>query len=79
MNDFFCPLPIEIDFIRWASVITEELSQYNIGIPTSEDTWLSWALQVYEVLDLEAEGMPNPNGFSEWRSWAERLSDIAQG
>jgi len=78
-TNFFVPVPIGIDFMRWAGVVTEELAQYNVGIPESEDKWLSWALRVYEILDLEAEGLPNPNGFDDWQSWAQRLSDIAQG
>lgn len=79
MNTLFFPLPQNISFQRWASMVSEELSQYNIGIPTSEDAWLSWALGLYEISELEAEGLPNPNGFSDWRSWAERLSTVANG
>lgn len=79
MTNFSFPIPVYIDFMRWASVVTEGLAQYNIGIPESEDAWLSWALRVYEILDLESEGLPNPTGFSDWQSWAQRLSDIAQG
>lgn len=78
-NALFFPSPINISFIRWASIVTEELSQYNVGIPESEDAWLSWALQVYNVNDLAEEGIPNPNGFITWDSWAARCVDIAQG
>ena len=73
------PIPINIDFMRWASVVTEELSQYNVRTPDSEDTWLSWALSVYEINDLAAEGLPDPHGFDNWQSWAARCTDIATG
>jgi len=78
-NDFLIPNPIGLDFIRWASVVTEELSSYNVSIPASEDTWLSWALQVFNINDLVEQGVPDPYGFSEWRAWAARVADVAQG
>jgi len=79
MTQFNIPLPENIDFIHWASVVNEELALYNVGIPLDEDAWVSWALNVCDVLDLVAEGLPNPLGFDDWRTWAARFSDIAQG
>lgn len=78
-DTFFFPIPKNIDFFRWASVVNEELSQYNVSIPASEDTWLSWALQVYNVNDLAEGGVPNPLGFRTWQAWAAECADIAQG
>lgn len=69
------PDPRFISFNQWASVVSEELSQYNIVIPDSEDTWVSWALSVVEINDLAAEGLPDPHGFDDWQTWAMRLTD----
>lgn len=79
MSDFQIPEPKNIDFLRWASVVTEELALYNIAIPVSEDAWAPWALRVCNVLNLEEEGLPSPVGFDNWRAWAERFFEIAQG
>lgn len=78
-DTFFIPEPIGLDFMRWASVVTEELSVYNVSIPASEDSWKSWALQVYNVNDLVEQGVPEPQGFDNWRAWAARVAEIAQG
>lgn len=69
------PIPRNISFHQWASVVTEELSQYNIATPGSEDAWASWALSVFEINDLAAEGLPDPHGFDNWQTWAARLTD----
>jgi len=76
---FICPNPYGLPFERWASIVNEELSLYNISMPVSENAWAFWATKICEILDLSAEGMPSPEMYSDWRGWAEKLTEIAQG
>lgn len=73
----FFPEPRNIDFLRWASAATEELSKYNIATPCDEKEWKSWAINIYNIDDIQ--GIPNPIGFDDWESWAAIFFDVAQG
>lgn len=67
------PLPYGLEFVEWAIYATEQLAEYGIAPPTSEDEWATWANALFSVPDLVAQGIPQPIGFANWREWAERF------
>jgi hypothetical protein len=66
------PVPQGTPFMRWASVVTELLSTYNIAQPVSEATWRSWAFGVTGIPLITASDVPDPAQFPDWRAWAVR-------
>jgi hypothetical protein len=68
--------PRYADFMRWASVFTEQLANTNISNPVSEEAWASWASQLYDINNLASQGLPHPKGFSNWQAWAMQCSNI---
>lgn len=72
MIDVDIPDPRGLSFERWASLLTEELAQYNVPGP-AEGQWFSWACALFSSPDLEELGLPDPRGFSDWQGWAERV------
>jgi hypothetical protein len=76
---FFVPDPRYMDFVRWASVLNEELSQYNLAIPTSVDDWKSWAMRLVSTPDLSADAYPDPSSYEDWRDWAAQVALLSSG
>ncbi len=73
------PEPRGISFITWANVVTGELSQYNVSIPSADEAWQVWATKLVNIPELSAEGLPNPNEFQEWPQWAAGVFTVLQG
>lgn len=73
------PEPRAITFFAWACMVTAELSQYNVGIPSQSEPWAAWALKLVNIPELAAEGLPNPTEFSEWPLWAAGVFTVLQG
>lgn len=65
--------PRGLTFERWASLLAEALSEYNIPNPADEDSWFGWACTLFGAPDLVSLGLPDPRGFTGWREWAETL------
>lgn len=63
--------PRNMDFMRWASLLTEELSTYNVPSPVDEESWASWAVSLFNSPNLVSLGLPDPRGFANWQDWAE--------
>ncbi len=74
--DGLLPDPNTTDFMRWAAVVTELGSQYNLSEPESEEFWQNWAVQFSGLTDTAADEVPDPYGFSDWRDWASRWVQI---
>ena len=72
------PNPQNISFNQWGAILIEELSVYNIANVPSEDLWISWAQSVVDNPDLESQGLPRPEVFSDWRGWASRICQALQ-
>lgn len=71
------PDPQTTPYVRWASLVVELLSEYNLSDPIAEDGWQSWAVQLLGLSDDTAsDEVPDPYGFSNWRDWAARWIQI---
>lgn len=68
--------PYVVDFVRWAAVLAEDLAQYNVPNPATEDLWASWANEFCGIPEIAELGVPNPEVFSDWRSWAAATSQV---
>lgn len=57
--------------------MTPLLDQFgSIVIYRAGDDWRQWALNVCTLLPLSQDAV-NPYGFSDWKSWAIRFSEVA--
>jgi hypothetical protein len=65
------PLPVGIKFAQWGSLVAEQLAEYGILAPSSEEAWQDWAAALLYVPDLAS--IPDPYGFDSWDIWASRL------
>lgn len=65
--------PMNTEFMRWASDLTEQLSSYNVPNPVSEDLWTVWASFICALPVIAELGVQNPSTFGSWREWASRL------
>ncbi len=77
MIAFDVPDPRGLSFTRWASLLTEGLAAYNVPSPV-EDEWFGWACALFSSPDLAQQGLPDPRGFADWQSWAERVFQALQ-
>lgn len=70
------PDPATTTLTRWAAVVVELLSDYNLSELIEEARWQSWAAQLCGLTDTAADEVPDPYGFSDWRAWAARWLQI---
>lgn len=71
-------LPIDpraIDVVRWASETTTVLLPYGF-VPVLRDPaqWQQWARYVLLIPAVAGLGTPRPEGYSDWRKWAEAFN-----
>jgi len=65
------PQPQGLQFVPWGSLAAEQLAEFGILAPVSEDTWKEW---VYTLLMIpELDFIPDPTAFTDWREWASRV------
>lgn len=64
------PNPLSVSFRTWSGYLSEQLAQYNVPSPVNEDLWKTWALALYSTPEIFERGLPNPQMFVDWRSWA---------
>jgi hypothetical protein len=67
------PDPQGISFNDWGARVTEEFAQYGVPVPFAEDRWKDWACSLFHVDSLVRRGIPAPDGFNDWRLWAQRF------
>lgn len=61
--------PRGMSFIAWADKIVEST---NYDIPrASRVGWQQWAAEVLEIPSIAAQQPPRPEGYPDWRMWAE--------
>lgn len=68
----FLPQPQGLLFSDWAAQVAEQLSQYGVSGPNSDD-WKTWACALFYVPQLAGQNIPEPHGFTDWSSWASRF------
>jgi hypothetical protein len=71
MTAIAIPSPLGIKFVDWGSLAAEQLAEYGISAPSSEEAWKDWACRLLYVPDLAA--VPSPIGFKTWQDWASRF------
>jgi len=65
--------PNGINFVDWASSLVIDLPDLDIPVINDEDEWKQWALFVIEENKLGQ--FPLPENFSNWREWANYLTN----
>lgn len=60
----------------WANQIALDLDNYGaFGRLDDPEKWQDWAVQFLNNTSL-GRNLPNPYDFTDWREWAERLSQL---
>lgn len=65
------PSPYGLEFMVWASLVTEALARYGVRAPVSPDAWQDWAASL--LYQPELASIPSPDGFADWPQWASRV------
>jgi hypothetical protein len=68
--------PRHLSWNEWASLMVEAYAGQQLSIPDSEDNWKEWASGFNGIGLFGNDGVPNPNNFATWQSWAEALVGI---
>jgi hypothetical protein len=68
--------PNTLSFLRWARLLVEGLSEYNVPNPVSEDLWVEWATNFVAVPEIAQLGVPDPRTFGDWRTWATNVTQV---
>lgn len=74
----FLPEPDGISFDDWGARVTEEFAQCGVPVPFNESLWRDWACSLFYVSTLTSKGIPSPDGFPDWRSWARRFLECVR-
>jgi hypothetical protein len=70
------PNPYEMDLLDWASATMYSLTNYvNVAPLEDPSQWQSWGQILVNAPTLGLLSPPNPYDFTDWRPWAERVSD----
>lgn len=63
--------------LDWTSAMTPLLDPFgSVMIHRAGEDWRQWALNVSTLLGLSQDTV-NPYGFSDWKDWAIRFSEVA--
>lgn len=65
-------MPIGMQLSDWADRLVYDLSAYDAFAPLIGDDWKTWAAQFARNSAIGYQ-VPNPDQFTEWQDWAERL------
>lgn len=68
--------PRGVTFMRWASLLSESLAQYNVPSPVSEGLWQEWATTLLAVPEITELGVASPSAFRDWRVWAQQFLQV---
>ncbi len=67
-------LPHAMSFRDWTDAITRQLAIFGtIPRVDRDDEWQRWGSNLLSISALSGIGIPDPNQFSDWRRWAERV------
>jgi hypothetical protein len=69
--------PRYMDLRTWANFLVQDFGNSMLPILLDEDRWKEWAMRVYEAPAFCNAGAPQPQGFSDWRPWAERIVGLS--
>ena len=72
------PLPIGIEFERWAAIMCEQFSP-TVPRLVNLDAWQDWARQVLESPQLSGLGIPRPDTYSDPLAWAAAFWQAYRG
>jgi hypothetical protein len=69
----FVPQPYGLKFTDWGALVAEQLATYGVAAPINEDAWKTWVCALFYIPELTALGIPSPEQFPNWQTWAERF------
>lgn len=75
-------LPTQLDFLRWASQLRLDLSDFYVPIVNSQEEWRQWASQlILQNPSFKNMPLPTENSYpssNDWRRWAAAFTQIIQ-
>lgn len=74
----FLPQPYGLKFTDWGALVAEQLATYGVSAPTNEDAWKDWVCTLFYIPELTALGIPSPEQFPNWQSWADRFLECVR-
>ena len=69
----YFPDPIGLQFVEWGAIVAEQLAPFGVAPPINEDSWRTWVCALFYVPELVALNIPQPEGFDDWREWAQQF------
>lgn len=66
------PSPIGLPWERWAAIASEQFAATECMAPVPDVYWVQWAQVFCGIPSVAAVGVPVPQGFNDWRVWAEK-------
>lgn len=74
----FLPQPYGLKFTDWGALVAEQLATYGVSAPINEDAWKTWVCALFYIPELTALGIPSPEQFPDWQTWAQRFLDCVR-
>ena len=78
MTAIFLPEPVGIKFTDWGALAAEQFATYGVSAPIDENAWKTWVCALFYVPELTALGIPSPEQFPDWQSWAKRFLECVR-
>lgn len=71
MSAALLPQASGLQFQDWAALVAEQYAGQGVQDPLPEAAWKDWAMSLFYVPQLAF--LPNPEAFTSWREWADRV------
>jgi hypothetical protein len=69
--------PMGMTAMQWTDAMALDLNKFG-ACPrlAGDDGWREWALVILGFPAISDINAPDPYGFDDWRSWAERFNQV---
>jgi len=65
-----------ISLLKWAQELRNEYSEDDIPALYNENSWQEWGNALRLIGTFSGAGIPRTEGFTDWREWAQRTTQI---
>ena len=69
-------LPVNISLLDWAQQLRNEYSEDDIPDLRDEKGWQDWGNTLRLIGIFSGSAIPRTEMFSDWREWAQRLTQV---